>query len=94
MKSTAFLLGSALSLGGGLLLGAAAAQAQGSACSAEIMSVQRQLTGTPTMASGSHTNPGATVPGVTSADPGPAPLPAPGAAAPTPGATLGGAGPR
>lgn len=66
-----------LGLCAALAFGAGAAQA--GTCSAEIMALQKQITGTPTMASS----------GTTDADPGPAPLPAPDAATPAPGATLG-----
>ena len=75
MTRTAVLLASALGLGGGLLLSAGPVQA--SACSAEIRSVQQQLTSTPTMASGGYGEPGATAPNTANVGAGHAPLPAP-----------------
>lgn len=74
MKRVAFLLGSALSLGGGLLLSAGPAQAQASACSAEIMYVQQQLRSTPITASRSYIKPGATTPRTSDDDRGPTAL--------------------
>ena len=74
MKRIAFVLGSALSLGGWLLPSAGPVQAQASACSAEIMSVQQQLRSTPVAASRSHIKPGITRPRVSTADRGARPL--------------------
>jgi hypothetical protein len=74
MKRTAFLLGSALSLSGALLLNAGPVQAQASACSAEIMYVQQQLRSTPIPASRSNIKPGITTPRISNADQGARPL--------------------
>jgi hypothetical protein len=70
MKRTAFLLGSALSLAGGLMLPSTGpVQAQASACSAEIMYVQQELRSTPITANRSYIKSGAT-PRTNSADRG------------------------
>jgi hypothetical protein len=61
----------------GLLLAAGSARA--ATCSAEIMTLQKQIEQTPKMATSTIPNPAA----------GPAPLPAPDTAAPMPGSTLG-----
>jgi hypothetical protein len=68
MKRIAFLLGSALSLGGVLLVSAGPVQAQASACNAEIMDVERQLRSTPITASRSYIRPSITRPYSSSAD--------------------------
>lgn len=60
MKRIAFLLCSALSLGGGLLVSAGPVQAQASACGAEILSVQQQLRSTPITANRSYIKPSTT----------------------------------
>lgn len=57
MKRIAFLLGSALSLGGVLLVSAGPVQAQASACNAEIMDVEQQFRSTPITASRSYIKP-------------------------------------
>ncbi len=70
MKRIAILLGSALSLGGGvMLLSTGPVQAQASACSAEIMYVQQELRSTPITANRSYIKPSAT-PRTNSADRG------------------------
>jgi hypothetical protein len=62
MKRSAFLLGSALSLGGALLLCAGPAEAQASACSAEIMYTQQALNSMPVTPIQSRIKPGITTP--------------------------------
>ena len=60
MKRIAFLLGSALSLGGVLLLSAGPVQAQASACNAGIQYVQQQQRSAPITASRSYIKPSTT----------------------------------
>ena len=75
MTRSALLLGSAVSMG--LLLAAGSARAAN--CSAEIMTLQKQIEQTPKMASNANAIPTPSA--------GPAPLPSPSSTAREPGAT-------